>query len=139
MASKYAEYAEIMVALLLFPLGHVASIHPPHSWDTLSGMSFFHSCNESGPFSERALDTITKFPLVTIEKGQGFNDPDCTSYGAPGFPCAESKIISQCAAIKKRNSSIATVFYYNAVLDWYAPGSPSDTPTSPPAARWPML
>lgn len=41
-------------------------------------MAFFHSCNESGPFSDRALDTITKFPLVTIEKGQGFHDTDCT-------------------------------------------------------------
>jgi hypothetical protein len=39
-------------------------------------------------------------------------------YGVP-FPCAEVKIIDQCARVKKRNASIATVFYYNAVLDWY--------------------
>ena len=37
-------------------------------------MTFFHACNESGLFSSEALDTIVKFPMVTIEKGQGFND-----------------------------------------------------------------
>jgi hypothetical protein len=56
-----------------------AAIRPSHNWDTLSGMSFFHACNESGPFSERALDTIEKFPLVTVEKGQGFHE-DCSAY-----------------------------------------------------------
>ena len=47
--------------------------------------------------SFRAMDTIAKFPLVTIEKGQGFNDTNCSQYG-PGvkFPCAEEKIVEQC-------------------------------------------
>jgi hypothetical protein len=56
----------ILLGAAVLPVA--ATIRPPHSWDTLSGMSFFHACNESGPFSERALDTITKFPMVTIEK-----------------------------------------------------------------------
>lgn len=48
-------------------------------------------------YSFRAMDTIAKFPLVTIEKGQGFNDTNCSQYG-PGvnFPCAEEKIVEQC-------------------------------------------
>ena len=89
---------------------------PLHSWDTLSSMSFFHACNESGLWSERALDTITKFPFVTVEKGQAFNAPCPEGSTAP---CAEPKIVSQLKAIKDRNSSITTVFYMNSVLSWY--------------------
>ena len=89
---------------------------PLHSWDTLSSMSFFHACNETGLWSERALDTITKFPFVTVEKGQAFHAPCPKGSNAP---CAEVKIISQLKAIKDRNSSIATVFYMNSVLSWY--------------------
>jgi len=111
--------ALMAMAVAVALAGPATAIRPAHSWDTLGTMSFFHACNESGPFSDRALDTITKFPLVTIEKGQGFRDTDCTKYGAPSAPCAEEKIIQQCAAVKKRNGSIATVFYYNAVLSWY--------------------
>lgn len=88
-----------------------AGIAPKHSWDYLANMTFFHSCNESGSYSEEALDVITKFPLVTVEKGQGFND------GSGRM--AEDKIIEQLAAVKARDSSIATVFYMNSVLDWY--------------------
>ena len=69
-------------------------------------MSFFHACNESGLFSEAALDTIEKFPMVTIEKGQGFNDgsPVCT---ATAGLCAEDKILNQIRAVKKRDPSIS--------------------------------
>lgn len=66
------------------------------------------------------MDTIAKFPLVTIEKGQGFNDQDCSKYGPDvHFPCAEEKVVEQCKAIKARDPTIATVFYYNAVISWY--------------------
>lgn len=91
-------------------------------------MTFVHTCNESGTFSAAALDTIQKFPLVTIEKGQGFLDGTGRH--------AEDKIVEQLAAIKARNPGIATVtswmrplvllliygavqvFYMNSVLDW---------------------
>lgn len=71
-----------------------------------------------GLFSDEALDTIVKFPFVTIEKGQGFYDgsPACT---ATTGSCAEDKIIAQLVAIKKRDPTISTVFYMNSVLDWY--------------------
>jgi hypothetical protein len=52
--------------------------------------------------------------LVSVQ-GQGFNDPDCRKYGADFAPCAEAKIIQQCAAVKARNASIPCIFYYNAV------------------------
>lgn len=103
--------------LLTLPLLGVG-LAPQHSWDTLGGMSFFHACNESGLFSEAALDVITKFPMVTIEKGQGFLADDCADFNTT-FPCAEAKIAAQCRAVKQRKPSIATVFYMNSVLDWY--------------------
>jgi len=110
----------VFLFLLVLAPSIVNGIRPKHSWDTLSSMSFIHLCNETGLFSDRAMDTIAKFPLVTIEKGQGFNDTNCSQYG-PGvkFPCAEEKIVEQCKAIKERDPTIATVFYYNAVLSWY--------------------
>ena len=41
------------------------AIRPKFSWDTVGNLTFFHSCNESGLFSDEALDTIVKFPLVS--------------------------------------------------------------------------
>lgn len=76
------------------------------SWDTVP--VFYHSCNFSGPFSDAELDSIVKFPLVTVEKGQGLD--------LPGY--AESKIVAELKRIKKRDSSIYTMFYYNSLRDW---------------------
>lgn len=90
---------------------HAEGVAPKHSWDYLANMTFFHSCNESGLYSEEALDVIVKFPFVTVEKGQGFNDGTGRK--------AEVKIVEQLKAVKARDPSIATVFYMNAVLDWY--------------------
>lgn len=56
---------------LVAPAG---AIRPKFSWDYVGNMTFVHLCNESGLFNDNALDTIVKFPLVTVEKGQGFND-----------------------------------------------------------------
>ena len=46
--------------------------------------------------------------MVTIEKGQGSNNP--------GY--AEDKIIAVAKSIKEVNQSIQLIFYYNSVLDW---------------------
>jgi len=86
----------------LAALAHsAAAIRPKFSWDTLGNMTFIHTCNESGLFSDAALDTITKFPFVTVEKGQGFND------GTGRY--AEEKIAEQLGAVKKRDPAISTV------------------------------
>ena len=88
--------------MALAALAHgAAAIRPKFSWDTLGNMTFIHTCNESGLFSDAALDTITKFPFVTVEKGQGFND------GTGRY--AEEKIAEQLGAVKKRDPSISTV------------------------------
>ena len=89
-----------LVALAALAHG-AAAIRPKFSWDTLGNMTFIHTCNESGLFTDAALDTITKFPFVTVEKGQGFND------GTGRY--AEEKIAEQLGAVKKRDPSISTV------------------------------
>ena len=40
---------------------------PRWSWATVGDMSFAHLSNESGAWSEEALDVLAKFPMVTIE------------------------------------------------------------------------
>jgi hypothetical protein len=88
-----------------------AGIGPKFSWDTVGNMTFFHSCNETGPFSPEALQVIVKFPMVTIEKGQGFHDSSVSTF-------AEPKIIDELRRVKALDSSICTVFYMNSVLSW---------------------
>ena len=100
----------LMLVVMLSNNGGVCAVRPSFSWDTVGSMSFFHSCNESGLFSDEALDTIAKFPFVTVEKGQGYND------GSGDY--AETKIVAQLKAVKDRNPNISTVFYMNSVLSW---------------------
>jgi len=83
-------------------------------------MVFFHSCNRSGLFSQAALNTISRFSMVTIEKGQGF---DTGQAGCAALqerpPCAEAMIKEQLRRVKMHNTRVTTVFYMNLVLDWY--------------------
>jgi hypothetical protein len=44
---------------------------PAWSWDTVGHMSFTHTCNTSGPWSEEALDVLQKFQMVNIERFAG--------------------------------------------------------------------
>lgn len=101
----------LVVTLLILMPASAAALAPRHSWDYVANMTFFHSCNESGLFSDEALDTIVRFPMVTIEKGQGFHD------GTSRY--AEERIFEQIRAVKARDPTISTVFYMNSVLDWY--------------------
>lgn len=41
---------------------------PSWAWDTVGHMSFTHTCNVSGPWSEEALDVLQRFPIVNIER-----------------------------------------------------------------------
>ena len=43
-------------------------VKPSWSWDTLGHMAFTHTCNQSGPWSEAALDVISRFPLFNHER-----------------------------------------------------------------------
>ena len=85
---------------------------PQFSWDTVP--IFIHMCNASGPFNQEALQFFTRFPLITIEKGQGVNatqEPYKSNY-------AEDNIIDVCSAVKKLRPNITCIFYYNSINDW---------------------
>ena len=62
--------------LLLLP-GAVAIVpctgcrRPAWSWDTVGHMAFTHTCNVSGLWSEEALNVLSKFPMVNIERFMG--------------------------------------------------------------------
>ena len=116
--SRSSSWRRLLPALLplllavLLPV-RTASIAPRFSWDTVGSMSFFHACNESGLWSEEALDVIQKYQMVTVEKGQGFTDTSGNGTQA------EARIIAQLAAVKARDAGIQTVFYMNSVLNWF--------------------
>eukprot|EP01084_Bolivina_argentea_P138303 243518_1 len=85
---------------------------PLFSWDHVP--IFIHMCNASGPFTESTIKYLSKFPIVTIEKGQGVNattEPYSSLY-------TEDKIIHSCQRIKQLNSSIKCLAYYNSIHDW---------------------
>ena len=85
---------------------------PPFSWDTVP--VFIHMCNASGPFNDSTLEYLTKFPMITIEKGQGINatmEPYASQY-------VEDKILDTFRRVKQINSSIVTIMYMNSILDW---------------------
>ena len=83
---------------------------PRFSWD--SPPVFYHSCNFTGPFTDAAIATMAKFPMVTIEKGQG------VTLGTGPGNYAEDKIVATLKRVKALDANISTIFYYNSVLDW---------------------
>ena len=82
---------------------------PRFSWDTVP--VYYHSCNFTGAYTDAALDVVAKFPMVTIEKGQGVQDASDTRF-------AEDKIVDTLRRVKQRDANISTIFYYNSILDW---------------------
>jgi hypothetical protein len=48
---------------------------PPHSWTSVASKVFIHGCKASGLFNEEELSLAAKFPLLTVEKGQGLDLP----------------------------------------------------------------
>eukprot|EP01079_Euglenida_sp_SAG-EU17-18_P008962 gene8962-1607_t len=48
---------------------------PPHSWDTVGNKVYIHGCNSEGLLSPSELALVAKYPLVTVEKGQGELQP----------------------------------------------------------------
>jgi hypothetical protein len=55
----------------------------------------------AGPYTDEALQVVTKFPMVTIEKGQQVFD---------GAPFAEDVILETLKRVKEINSNISTIF-----------------------------
>jgi hypothetical protein len=112
--NRLANFTRAMMARVLL-LGTVAAAAtfspagPRFSWSTVP--VFYHSCNFTGPFLPSALDVMAKFPMVTVEKGQGVDDPNDGRY-------AEDKIIEALRGVKQRDPNVSTIIYFNNVLDW---------------------
>ena len=80
---------------------------PTFSWHTLP--VFLHvSAEDVLRFDARALSTITKFPIVTIEKWQGCKSPDYTTEEAAMLAAAQS--IKSAAAAAGKNVSVIVWF-----------------------------
>ena len=48
---------------------------PPHSWDSVGRKLFIHGCKKEGLFNSSELALAAKYPLLTVEKGQGLELP----------------------------------------------------------------
>lgn len=103
--------SSLTLAVVAACLGSATALSTPlFSWGTPP--VYVHTCNSSGPFNDAAISALARYPLVTIEKGQGlFLVPD-TKGGA------EKRIVEALAAVKAVNSSVFTLFYYNSILSW---------------------
>jgi len=87
---------------------------PLWSWDSLQSMTFFQGCNATGTeiaFNETALDVLSRYNVITIEKGQGENS------SIPGW-YAEDYMLAAAKQIKAVNPSVQMGYYLNSALDW---------------------
>ena len=91
--------------LIVFLFAFCSAKLPLFSWDTLP--VFFHSCNETGPYSKESLKTIAKYAMVTIEKSQ--------SRLLPGDD--EDEMMHVMRMVKEVNPNVATFFYMNSFKD----------------------
>ena len=82
---------------------------PRFSWDTLP--VYVHMCNRTGPFNDTSAKFLVKFPMVTIEKGQGEDTHVPTPY-------AEDNILAVARQVKALDPSVHVIAYFNSVLDW---------------------
>ena len=91
----------------------VPSAMPPRGWNTVGEQVFIHGCKADGLFNATELAVATKFPLMTVEKGQGLR--------LPGF--ADGKMAAIAAQYKqsRKQAGLAdgwALFYSNVKLDW---------------------
>jgi hypothetical protein len=88
---------------------------PNWSWDTLQ--LAFHGANHTGMFTEAALQELSRFSMVTIEKWY-------TKCGAKGPKQAgpecdvEDKMYTSFKRLKEINSNITTIMYLNSNFDF---------------------
>ncbi len=82
---------------------------PAHTWNTIP--VFFHGSDPNGTarggFTDLALDTITRFPIVTLEKWQG-------SSVVP-YTWQEDAWVESARQIKARNETITVLVWFDTV------------------------
>lgn len=133
-------FALLPLFFLAATLPAATAMKPMWAWDTVGSMAFTHTCNETGPWSDEALDVLAKFPLVTVERfmGQYASCPPGNRTWAHGVPvgCAaeegpsgltptatgryvEDHAIAALAQIKARSrGKTATIFYHDSGRMW---------------------
>ena len=128
-----------MAPLLLFPalmlafdgklpalsLGAFAAKMPAFSWDTLPVA--YHGANY-GNFSAASLALLARFPVVTLEKCQGWHSGELRPAPCSGFNCTscceEDVYVAVGAQIKALNASTLVVAYFhsNKGMTWFDAG-----------------
>ena len=118
-------------------------VKPAWSWDTVGHMAFTHTCNQSGPWSEAALDVISRFPLFNHERFMAQRQRCFELCGPAMFqrnnPCvatcwpeegpagrtnwshgqyADDHLIAGCKQLKQRNPRLACIFYHDSERMW---------------------
>ena len=79
---------------------------PRFSWANIQ--PFIHLANVSGPLAPAAIDTMARFPLVTVEKNQG---ACAASSKPPTDTCGEEAIIIETLRrVKQANPAACTIF-----------------------------
>jgi hypothetical protein len=102
-----------VAAATALPAYPIPGALPPHSWDTVGHKLFIHGCKKEGLFNASELALAAKFPLMTVEKGQGL--------ALPGF--ADDKMAAIAAQWKAARRALKlaegwALFYINAHFDW---------------------
>lgn len=97
---------------------------PKWSWDTVPVA--FHSAESttgpSGTYTAAEMETISRFPLVTIEKWQGSEAKD--SEGNPVFLWEEDAMVASAQDIKKHNQDASVVVWLDSMriyTGWWFP------------------
>ena len=90
------------------------------NWSTVQ--PFFHADNVTGQYSNEAIHSIARFPIVTFEKWHGAcssADRQCPSIDRDVYPCCEEdRILTDLQRVKAINPNTTTVIYFNMVLDF---------------------
>lgn len=84
---------------------------PAFSWATVP--TFWHACNTSGPLNAAVAAYVAAHPSiasVTVEKGQGVFSGDGLA--------AEQRILAALRLLRAARPGVATVAYFNSVLNW---------------------
>jgi hypothetical protein len=91
----------------------VPSSLPSHEWTTVGHQLFIHGCKADGLFNQSELALAARYPLMTVEKGQGL--------ALPGY--ADDKMAAIAAQWKEGRRALGmppgwALFYINAHFDW---------------------
>jgi len=81
------------------------SIYPAFSWDK---MPLYMHLRKVEPFTDKELEYLAQFPLITLEKTTGSAAYDGTEKGS----------IQAAKAIKKVNPKAKILYYRNSIINW---------------------